>query len=689
MSLFAELKRRNVFRVGAAYLVVAWLLIEVSDTIFPRLNLPEWTVTFVIVIMLLGFPLALFLSWAFELTPEGVKRSDDVMPADVARPATRRRFDWIIVAGLLLVIGIMAAERWWFAGPAEAPQGFTAVAEPPAPGQETPADNGAALVALGVGVLPFDNLSPDPDNAFFAGGIHEEVLTHLARMPGLRVISRTSMLRIAESGLDIRQIGERLEVTHVLEGSVRRAGEQVRVTVQLVDARTDQQVWAENYDRRLLDVFAIQSEIALAIARQLRLNLAPEVSAQIGERPTQSQEAYDLYLRARALPASYDEARMRAGIELLRGALQADPAFAMAMGELGSTYADLFHHATRNPPDCELSRYWIDQALAREPGNPGLQLILGDHLYRCRLDYDAALAQLALAEQGLPGNADIHALRGFILRRAGRLPESIEAVNIAIALDPRAEDLLHNQIESYALLGDLENAERVDRLLDETPRSLMLSRLRRAQVGMDLVGDLDTMTEALAAEPEDPFLVQLFGIQVPYLQRDFASAERRVQELEEDFSELQFRVVSRPLWQAQIAMAAGDGARAAAHARQALEQLDGVLLRRPGDYRVLSARALALALLGDAAGSRASMQQALSQPIPLRDEMLRASLRAAEILMLAHVADTEELVPALESYLQMELNFLHYHGLMIYPAFDRHRDHPRIRALAPATRQPL
>jgi TolB-like protein/Flp pilus assembly protein TadD len=682
-GLFTELKRRNVFRVGAAYLVVAWLLIEVSDTVFPRLNLPEWTVTFVIVILLLGFPLALFLSWAFELTPEGVKRSDDVTPVDTAMPGTRRRFDWIIVAGLLLIIGIMAGERWWFAGPPEAPEEFAAVAAPPASGQETQQDNGTVSEALGVGVLPFDNLSPDPDNAFFAGGIHEEVLTHLSRMPGLRVISRTSMLRVAESGLDIRQIGERLGVTHVLEGSVRRAGEQVRVTVQLVDARTDQHVWAENYDRRLLDVFAIQSEIALAIARQLRLNLAPEVSAQIGERPTQSQEAYDLYLRARALPASYDEVRMRAAIELLRGALQADPAFALAMGELGLAYSSLFHHVTRNPPDCEISRYWIDQALAREPANPGLQMILGEHFYRCRLDYDAALAQLALAEQGLPGSADIHALRGFILRRAGRLPESIEAVNTAIALDPRAEELMHNQIESYALLGDLENAERVDRLLDETPRSLMLSRLRLAQARIDLVGDLDTMAEALAAEPENPFVLQLFGIQVPYLQRDFARAERMVQKLEEDFSELQFQVVSRPLWRARIAMAEGDGARASAHARQALEQLDGILLRRPDDYRVLSARAFALALLGNAAESRESMQRALSQSMPRQDAVIRGVLRADEVLALAQVADSEELAVALEDYLRLEMKYRHYDGLMLYPEFDRHRDHPKIRALAP------
>ena len=682
-GLFTELKRRNVFRVGAAYLVVAWLLIEVSDTVFPRLNLPEWTVTFVIVILLLGFPLALFLSWAFELTPEGVKRSDDVTPVDTAMPGTRRRFDWIIVAGLLLIIGIMAGERWWFAGPPEAPEELASVAAPPASWQETQQDNGTVSEALGVGVLPFDNLSPDPDNAFFAGGIHEEVLTHLSRMPGLRVISRTSMLRVAESGLDIRQIGERLGVTHVLEGSVRRAGEQVRVTVQLVDARTDQHVWAENYDRRLLDVFAIQSEIALAIARQLRLNLAPEVSSQIGERPTQSQEAYDLYLRARALPASYDEVRMRAAIELLRGALQADPAFALAMGELGLAYSNLFHHVTRNPPDCEISRYWIDQALAREPGNPGLQMILGEHFYRCRLDYDAALAQLALAEQGLPGSADIHALRGFILRRAGRLPESIEAVNTAIALDPRAEELLHNQIESYALLGDLEYAERVDRLLDETPRSLMMSRLRLAEVRMEVAGDLDSIAEALAAEPEKVGLARILSILVPYLRRDFAGARLVTERLVDGLSELQFGVISRPLWLAQIAMAEGDSEQASLHALEALEQLDEALRRRPDDYRVLSARALALALLGDAAGSRDSMRRALSHPMARRDAMIGATLRGDKVLALAHVLDSEELATVLEDYLKLDAKFLHYAGLMRYPAFDRHRDHPKIRALAP------
>jgi TolB-like protein/Flp pilus assembly protein TadD len=682
-GLFTELKRRNVFRVGAAYLVVAWLLIEVSDTVFPRLNLPEWTVTFVIVLMLLGLPVALFLSWAYELTPEGVKRSEEVASSGETLQATRRAFDWIIIAGLLLVVAIIVADRWWFTTEPGTSGELATVAGPPVSEAGAGQADGTEPMSLGVGVLPFHNLSPDPDNAFFAGGIHEEVLTHLSRMPGLRVISRTSMLRIAESDLDIRQIGERLGVTHVLEGSVRRAGEQVRVTVQLIDAQTDEHVWAENYDRRLLDVFAIQSEIALAIARQLRLNLAPDVSAQIGERPTQSQEAYDLFLRARALPASYDEARMRAAIELLRGALQADPAFAMAMGELGRWYSMLFHHVTRNSPDCELSRYWIDQALAREPGNPALQKFLGEHYYRCHLDYDAALAQLELAEQGLPGSSEIFALRAYILRRAGRIAEGIAAMNTAIALDPRSEELLHNQIESYALLGDLENAARVDRLLDDTPRSLMMSRLRLAEVRMEVAGDLDSIVEALAAEPEKVGSARILRILVPYLRRDFSDARLVTERLEDGLSELQFSVVSRPLWLAQIALAEGDSEQASSHAREALEQLDGALRRRPDDYRVLSARALALALLGDAAGSHDSMRRALSHPMARRDAMIGATLRGDEVLALAHVLDSEELATVLEDYLKLGAKYLHYDGLMLYPEFNRHRDHPEIRALAP------
>ncbi len=273
MSFFAELKRRNVIRMAGLYLVGAWLLIQVAETLLPAFDVPGWVLRAVIILLALGFVPALVLAWVFEMTPDGLKRDEGLSQVTSTTPQTAQRMNRLIVVALLGVIVMMAVERFVSLPEPEAP---AVVAATPAAADPGTADAAApaatepvVAAAAGIGVLPFGNLSPDPDNAFFAGGIYEEVLTRVSRINELRVISRTSMETIAAEKLSIPEIGQRLGVTHVMEGSVRRVGDKVRITVQLIEAATDKHIWAENYDRTLDDVFAIQSEIALAIADQL------------------------------------------------------------------------------------------------------------------------------------------------------------------------------------------------------------------------------------------------------------------------------------------------------------------------------------------------------------------------------------------------------------------------------------
>src|ERR1700737_597585 len=278
-SFFAELKRRNVYKVAVAYAVVAWLLVQIATQGFPFLEIPNWIVRLVIALVVIGFPLALVLAWAFELTPEGIVRTEDVDPEKTIRKSTGRKLDFAIIGVLLVVIAMLIYQRFPFR-----------------------TETGETIPQKSIAVLPFENRSEDKANAYFADGIQDEILTDLARIADLKVISRTSVMHY-RSGIarNLREIGEQLGGAHVLEGSVQRAGNRVRVNAQLVDARTDRHLWAQTYDRDLANVFAIQSEIAKQIADQLQAKLSQREKTAIERPPTNDITAFDLYTRAENL----------------------------------------------------------------------------------------------------------------------------------------------------------------------------------------------------------------------------------------------------------------------------------------------------------------------------------------------------------------------------------------------------
>jgi adenylate cyclase len=387
LSLLAELRRRNVFRVGGAYAVVAWLLIEVSDTVFPRLGLPEWTVTFVIAVLLLGFPVALFMAWAFELTPEGVKRTRDLTADEVAAGGRGRGLDWLIVLGLVVVIAFMAAERLPFAGRDAAGPTPTAGTSGVGPGEQQSS----------IAVLAFDNMSPDPENAYFAEGISEEILNILAGVEGLHVASRTSAFSFRGKGVPIPQIASELNVLHVLEGSVRKQGNRVRITAQLIRADTDGHVWSQTYDRDLVDIFRVQEEIARAITGAL--------SAVLGTRSvsvrasTADLDAYERFLRGRAL---FHQRR-----------------------DLGNAIADLSYAVEQDPAFGEA---WVYLAAANyvAPGYD-VETFHADTMLR------ATQASVERARALLPEHPIVLGLQGMLLRDEGK-PEALDLLRRASEL---------------------------------------------------------------------------------------------------------------------------------------------------------------------------------------------------------------------------------------------------------------
>jgi TolB-like protein len=463
MSFWNELKRRKVVRVAVVYAATAFAVLQAADIMLPQMGVPPWALSLVVALVVLGFPIALVLGWALEVTPDGIRRTEATPAAQVEEAATPALLGkrTLVVAGLLVVLGIGLSAGWLLKPDAPEPVELAAVTESAAPGAPivsaapgTLVEPPAAAPARGVGVLPFANLSPDPDNAFFASGVHEEVLTRLSLIPELRVISRTSMEKIAGDGLEVSEIGRRLGVSHVLEGSVRRAGERVRVTVQLIEAATDQHIWAENFDRTLDDTFTIQSDIALAIAAQLEASLNPQLRASIEARPTDNAAAYDLYLRAResrgcgAAPRAFARCSSCSNpqssstrISWPRRPCSARPTGSYIASMTGTGGYDRKARALVT----ELRQRWPDRAESRRA--------LAQYHRRVDRNFELALVefQALLAEQ--PNDVENMIEVATTLKWLGRREEFLEVARRVRALDPESSTAWSEMLVALWLNG--------------------------------------------------------------------------------------------------------------------------------------------------------------------------------------------------------------------------------------------
>src|SRR5438874_150896 len=302
-GFFEEVKRRKVYRVVAAYIIAAGGIIQLSSAAFPAWELPNWALRLVIVLLLAGFPIALILAWAFDVTPQGIRATPSV-----AAPRTHRRRNVIMLAVTGLIVSAVA--------------GFFLL----------PRISSAHKIDKSIAVLPFENLSDEKENAYFADGIQDDVLTNLSKIGDLKVISRTSVMQYKGAAKNVREIGKALGVSNILEGSVRRSGNKVRINVQLIDANTDKHAWANDYDRDVTDVFAIQSDLAGEIANALQAKLSPSEKSQMSRKPTENGEAYLAFVQAHDLSCSYeDPAKLKQSEQLYQRAVDLDPNFALAL----------------------------------------------------------------------------------------------------------------------------------------------------------------------------------------------------------------------------------------------------------------------------------------------------------------------------------------------------------------------
>src|SRR5262245_61268045 len=337
-SFFGELKRRNVIRIAGIYLVRAWLVVQVAATVLPRFGAPEWLPRTIVVMLVIGFVPAVIFSWVFELTPEGLKREEDVAPEQSITPQTGRRMDRMIIVVLVLALVYFAFDKFVLT-----PRREAALMD-----RATHTESRYLVSAKSIAVLPFENRSEEKQNEYFADGVQDEILTDLAKIADLKDISRTSVLQY-KSGVarNLREVAQQLGVANVVEGSVQRSGNKVRVNAQLIDARNDAHLWAQTYGRNLDDVFAIQSEIAKAIADQLQAKLSPNEKKAIEQPPTTDLAAFDLYSRAKSLllTANFSatvDLDMQKAIDLLDEAVKRDPSFFDAYCQLARAHEFLY-----------------------------------------------------------------------------------------------------------------------------------------------------------------------------------------------------------------------------------------------------------------------------------------------------------------------------------------------------------
>jgi TolB-like protein/cytochrome c-type biogenesis protein CcmH/NrfG len=508
-GFFEEVKRRKVYRVAAAYVIAAGGIIQLASAAFPAWDLPNWALRLVIVLLLIGFPIALILAWAFDVTSQGIKTTPTT-----AAPGTHRRRNVILLVATGVVISAAAG---FFLLPRAA----------------------AHKIDKSIAVLPFENLSDEKENAYFADGIQDDVLTNLSKIGDLKVISRTSVMAYRGQAPNVREIGKALGVATILEGSVRRIGNRVRVNVQLINAENDQHIWAEDYDRDLTDVFAIQTDLAQKIAGELRAKLSPTEKARIERRPTENGEAYLAFVQAHDLFTRPDKFRAdtEKAEQLFERATGLDSDFAGAFAGLAWVEDWMYHSFDPTPARKEKARAAAEAAIRLQPDLPEAHLALGFYYYYCERNYQRALDEFAIAKRSLPNSAEVYMAIGAIERRQGKWAQSTANLEKAASLSPKDAWVLVNLADNYRANKNFETADKIyDRAIGTAPQSFG-ARAEKANLAIEWKGDLSVMEKELAEVPPgvDPEgLVTLNRWYLLMLQRKFPEALAIMKQVTED-----------------------------------------------------------------------------------------------------------------------------------------------------------
>jgi len=676
-GFFEELQRRKVYRVAAAYIIAAGFIIQIGSAVFPAWELPNWTLRLVIVLLLIGFPIALILAWAYDVTPEGIQATPRVPGAH-----RRRNIILLVTAG-----AIISAAAGFFLLPRAS----------------------ARKIDKSVAVLPFQNLSDEKANAYFAEGIQNEILTKLARVRDLKVISRTSTAKYQSKPDNLKTVAQELGVSTILEGTVQRAGDKVRVNVQLIDARDDTHLWAKSYDREYKDVLRVESEVSQEIADALQANLSPSESNALTSMRTHDTEAYDLFLRGEyelhqaesSLAAdAYDRADA-----FYRKALARDPNFAEAAAELArSRLSRHWFVSPLAPAELEEVKSLIDRALVVAPNSPEAHSALGLFFYWGHRQYEKALAEFNRTLELQPNSADARASCAYVYRRRGEWERALADSQRAEELDPRDAKIPTNIGVSYTALRQWKDAERAElRALAIDPHNT-LAALFLLSTRLHSTGDVHSARRPLEGFPElikgipggasgpggatgngDVSAVIGWPFYLDVIERRFADALQALEKkgINDDRARLQ-QLAAR----VAVRVLAGEAETAKSMAEEALPLLEARFRERPDDTFAMTELSWVYLALGRDADALRLARQAADTISVEKDALSGPNFQTGLAQIEARAGEPEEAVKRLRHLLAIPAGGeVSIARLKIDPVWDPIRNRPDFQQLLSGPQQ--
>jgi TolB-like protein/Tfp pilus assembly protein PilF len=657
-GFFEEVKRRKVYRVAAAYIIAAGGIIQLASATFPAWELPSWALRLVILLVLVGFPIALILAWAFDITSQGIRATPDT-PA----PRTRRRRNIIMLIATGVVI---SAATGFFLLPRVA----------------------AHKVDKSIAILPLENLSDEKENAYFADGIQDDVLTNLSKISDLRVISRTSVMQYRGRPTNLREIGKALGVSNILEGSVRRSGNRVRLNVQLIDANTDEHVWANDYDRDVTDVFAIQSDLAREIANALQAKLSPAEKSQMTRKPTENGEAYLAFVQAHDLSCAMEDlTKLKQSEQLYQRAIELDPNFALALARYSQLESWMVRTHDASSDHREKARALAERALQLQPDLPEAHLALGSSYYYGDNNYEAALKEFEIAQRALPNESEVYLAIGAIQRRQGKWAESTANLEKAVSLNPKDSWPLQNLAFNYQMLRNFDAANKtIDRALQIDPQGISLWGIK-AKLAIGEKGDLSVGEKLLEKAKSFPMSseerLQMIGGHANLL-----LAQRKYQEVlqlgatvpDDTFAAVPGSLAYKyfPLGIAYKAL--GDDAAARMAFLKAKNILEEQLKQKPDDAELRVQFAKLLAWLGEKDAAVAEAQRAIDLRPESKDAFEGPQITEQVAQVYAILGDNARAIELLDELLSRPSEVTSQ-SLKLDPAWDPLRKDPAFQAL--------
>src|SRR5438874_8856999 len=657
-GFFEEVKRRKVYRVAAAYVIAGGGIIQLASAAFPAWELPSWALRLVIMLLLIGFPVALILAWAFDVTPQGIRATPS---ATAPRMHRRRNVIMLVATGV-----IVSAIAGFFLLPRAS----------------------AHKIDKSIAVLPFENLSDDKENAYFADGIQDDVLTNLSKIGDLKVISRTSVMPYRGKSSNVREIGKALGVSTVLEGSVRRSGNRVRINVQLINAANDEHIWAEDYDRDLTDVLAIQTDLAKKITGELQAKLSPAEKAQMERKPTENGEAYLAFVQAQNFGCAVEDFdKLKQSEQLYERAVQLDPSFALAFARYSQLESWIVHNFDRTSERREKARTFAERALRLQPHLPEAHLAVGFSYYYGDNNLDAALREFEIAQRGLPNESEAYLAIGAIQRRQGKWAESTANLEKAVSLNPKDSWPLQNLADNYQVLRNFDAANKtIDRGLNMNPNGVGLWEAK-SKLAIAEKGDFSVAEKAFAAAKSVPMTNQeklrIAGSRagVFVLERKYQEGLREAESLPDDlFHEFQQHLSGKYFLIGFARKALQDEAGARAAFLKAKDLLEAQLKQSPDAADIHIQLAKVLAYLGEKDAALAEAQRAAELLPESKDAFGGPEIAAGVAEVHAILGDNGRAIEILDGLLSRP-SAVTVQSLKVSPIWDSLRNDPGFQAL--------